>query len=53
MGILWRTYSVLICLAGGGSLLWEFESSEKPICAVNSVGSWEWESLTEKATEKN
>jgi hypothetical protein len=36
-------------LAGGGSLLCEFESSEKPNWAANSVGSCEWESLTENA----
>lgn len=44
-----RNYSVFICLAEGGSLLCEFESSEKPNWAANSVGSCEWESLTEKA----
>jgi len=36
-----KTYSVLICLAGGGSLFCELESSEKPNCVANSVGSCE------------
>lgn len=44
-----KTYSVFICLAGGGSLFCELESSEKPNWVANSVGSWEWESLTENA----
>lgn len=45
-------HSVFICLAGGGSLLWELESSEKPNWAANSVGSCECESLTENAVKK-
>jgi len=44
-----KTYSVFICLAGGGSLFCELESSEKPNWVANSVGSCEWESLTENA----
>jgi len=34
-----KTYSVFICLAGGGSLFCELESSEKPNWVANSVGS--------------
>jgi len=36
-----KIYSVFICLAGGGSLFCELESSEKPNWVANSVGSCE------------